>query len=245
MPGFSRVESARVAHIRSRRSPSLWVGHLLLAGSRQAPCLRGPLRFLASWSRAPFLGAALLFLAGCGGLKFPLDEPLSKKSFEPRHEPAQIELFYSTSRVAKTVSTGGSHTVPGDDYAPPLVDSGTEEVARSFPIPGASRRQPEAPYVELRKLRTNLVLREAAEPVPAGRWPDEPPQQVLPSKEMIDDGLGQLQEMAAEAGADAVRDVFAWVLVEEARFGVAGVYEFQVIPRGVVLQGIAIRYKDP
>jgi hypothetical protein len=188
-----------------------------------------------------------LFAGACSGLKYPLDEALTKKTFAPRRAPEEIDLYFSAERVAKTVRTGSSHEAGGDDdgYYPPLIDSGSEEVARNFPIPGAPRDEPAGRYVKLRKLRTNLILREArGQRVSAGRWPDEVPLEVLPSDDMIDDGLGQLREMAAEAGADALADVFAWVVVEESRFGVAGVYEFTVVPRGIVLQGIAIRYED-
>jgi hypothetical protein len=186
-----------------------------------------------------------LALCGCGAFEFryPLQKPLTKKHFEPHRAPEDVELYYSTSTAARTVRTGGSHDDPS--YGPQIVDAGTEEVARSYPIPGAPRHKLAREHVKLRRLRTNLVLREVASPpLDMPYWPDALPREVLPSDEMIDDGLGQLQDMAAEAGADAVVDVFAWVLVQESRFGVGGYYQFRVVPVGVVLQGTAVRYLD-
>jgi hypothetical protein len=150
------------------------------------------------------LWVACLFLAACGGLKYPLDKPLTGKTFEPRHEPEQIELYFSHSSFMTTIS-------------------GSSGIARSMMLERSAQRPPPQHCRRLRKLRTQLVMRAVNDP-------DEDP----PTDDMIEDGLGQLRDAAAEAGADALLDVFAWVVFDE----------YHAAPRGVVLQGIAVRCED-
>ena len=159
---------------------------------------------LRPFARGAILVLAAAALGGCGGLRFPLDEPLTKTTFAPRREPEQIEVYFQHSGFVTTIS-------------------GSSGVARSLQIQGASRREAPVPYRRLRKIRTPLILRAVNDP-----------DVEVPTDEMIQDGLGQLRDAAAEAGADALIDVFAWAVFDG----------YHVGPHGVVLQGVAVRYED-
>ena len=150
------------------------------------------------------MGVAVLALTGCGGLKYPMEKRLTKKSFESRRPPEEIELYFSHSVAVTTISGGNS-------------------VAQSLVLMETPRTKPPAEFLQLCKLRSQLVVQSTSDPV------DDPP-----TKEMIDEGISQLQDAASEAGADALMDVFCWVLFDGIHYA----------PRGVVLQGIAIRYGD-
>lgn len=150
------------------------------------------------------MGVAVLTLTGCGGLKYPMDKRLTKKSFESRRPPEEIELYFSHSSFVTTKTWGNSS-------------------AQSFDLMETPRTKPSGKFLQLRKIRSQLVVQATSDP---GNDP--------PTQEMIDEGISQLQDAASEAGADALMDVFCWVLFDGIHYR----------PRGVVLQGIAIRYGD-